>query len=247
MSNLNKIIAKLEVLAPLALAEDWDNTGWQVYLGNEDVKKVMLALSPTLDVVEQAISNGCELLITHHPLIFSGIKTLSVGKNTDLAVIKAIQGGMQVYAAHTNLDSTEGGIADVLVEKLGLRETSPLAGNLGRRGKIEARLDELISRIKKELNTDNLKLINPSGVKEVKNVAVMPGSGGSLIPALEGIDLYITGDVKYHDALEVKNFAVIDAGHFETERIIIPTLEKLLQDLGAEIFTAEESLPWEIV
>jgi len=249
MNNLNKIIAKIEAFAPLELAEKWDNTGWQVYLGNKNIKKVMLALSPTTDVVKQAVDKGCELLITHHPLIFLGIKNLSTSNNADMAVIKAIQGGLQIYAAHTNLDSAEGGIADILAEKLDLQDVSPIEGSLGRIGQLvqPMELTDLADKIKTRLNTSKLKLINPSNIQKIKNIAVLPGSGGGLIPHAEGIDLYITGDVRYHDALGVKNFAVIDAGHFETEKIVLDSLEKLLQEFEIEIFIAKEHVPWEII
>ncbi len=253
MENLNKIIAKIEQFAPLELAESWDNSGWQLYLGNKTINKIMLAVSPTIDVIEDAVNKGCDLLITHHPLIFSGIKSLSTDNYSDLPLIKAVQNNLQIYSAHTNLDVTKGGIADLLAEKIGLKGIChlniPENGNFGRQGELKnsENLIELVDKIKKALDIDKLKLINPSEVQNIKTVAVVPGSGGSFIADLQDIDLYITGDIKYHDALTVKDFAVIDIGHLESEKIILEKLANLLKKLDAEIFIAEEKTPWELV
>ncbi len=253
MNNLSLIISKIEEFAPPGLAEEWDNSGWQVYLGNNQIKKVMLALSPTIDVIESAVKEGCELLITHHPLLFSGIKTISAENYANLPLIKAMQSNLQVYCAHTNLDSTQGGIADVLAKMLGLNKVCPIEGTdetgLGRKGELcqPENLAGFIRKLKQILNTGQLKLINPGNIEKVRTIGLLPGSGGSFIPSLKGIDLYVTGDVKYHEALMVNDFAVIDAGHFETEKIILPVLKDLLSEFNAEILIAREKLPWEII
>ena len=98
------------------------------------------------------------------------------------------------------------------------------------------------------LNVPKIKLINPSKIKNVSRIAVCPGGGSDFITKLRGIDVFVTGDVKYHNALEVKDFAVIDAGHFETERIIFSYLkEMLLTKFDVEIFIANEKAPWEFI
>lgn len=250
MNNLDVIISKIEEFAPLGLAQEWDNSGWQVYLGNNTINKIMLALSPTIDIIEDSINKGCELLITHHPLIFSGIKSVSSQNSVTMPVIKAIQGNLQIYCAHTNLDVTEGGIADVLVNMLNLENSENLnMSGIGRKAKLPQpeSLDFVINKIKQVLNIEKLRLINPAGIKNIRSIAVLPGSGGSILPDLEGVDLYITGDIKYHDALFVKEFAVIDAGHPETERIILPVLKELLEEFDTDIFIAEDRLPWNYV
>ncbi len=217
MVNLKQIITKLEAFAPPELAEEWDIPGWQVYLGNNNINKIMLALSPTDDVVDNAVEKGCELLITHHPLFY----------------VSFTYKKLQIYSAHTNLDFAPGGIADLLRKMFALEKEVPLS--------------EMVNRVKNALNVDKIKLINPDNIQSVSKIEVMPGSGGGLIPELSGVDLYITGDVKYHNALEVKGFAVIDAGHFETERIILPVLKELLSEFDIEIFIAEEKPPWVFV
>ena len=254
MTDLNKIIEKIEKFAPPELASDWDNSGWQVYLGNNSANKILLALTCTLDIVEQAIKNNCNLIISHHPLIFEKINKISTENSALLPVIKAIQNNIQVYSAHTNLDSTEGGIADKLAELLKLKnitllEQIPEDSLLGRVGKFaeEKELNIFIEELKKILKTDNIKLINPSNKTKIRKVAVIPGGGASFIPKLKGIDVLITGDVKYHNALETKDFAIIDAGHFETERVILSVLKELLSEFPVKTFIAEEKSPWEIL
>ncbi|EKE02735.1 MAG: hypothetical protein ACD_20C00337G0006 [uncultured bacterium] len=254
MAKVNKIIDKIEKFAPLELQSEWDNSGWQVYLGNSDVKKVLLALSPTFDVIEQAIKLGCNLIIAHHPMIFGKINKIKSGNYTGLAIIKAIQNNIQIYSAHTNLDVVQNGVADKLAALLDLNniraiEETALNSGFGRVGELEKveNLDEFLGKLKQILNVENLKLINPSNKEKIKRIAVCPGSGGDFIKDLRDIDLYITGDIKYHTALEVDNMVVVDAGHLETERIILSDLKELLDDLDIEIIMAQESSPWQVV
>lgn len=254
MENLSKIIKKIENFAPPELASDWDNSGWQVYLGNNSVNKILLALTCTSDVIEQAIENNCDLIISHHPLIFEKFNKISSENSTSQALIKAIQNNIQIYSAHTNLDSTQGGIADKLAELLNLKNVKNLKklsedSQLGRIGELEEEkdLNIFIKELKEIIKINKIKLINPSNKTKIRKIAVVPGSGAGFISKLKDIDVYITGDVKYHDALEVKDFIVIDAGHFETERIILPVLKELLVEFGAEILFADEKSPWEIL
>lgn len=250
MSKTNEIIAKIEKFAPPCLAEEWDNSGWQIFLDIQEVNKVMIALSPTPDVIEKAVNNRYELLITHHPLFFSGLKSLSEKDYVGSSVIQAIQNHLQIYSAHTNLDAARGGIADVFANMLKLKNILPLQpDNVDKPGRIgefqqEKSIDLLVKELKTLLNTDGLKVINPSNIEKIRTVSILPGSGGSFIPFIN-TDLYITGDVKYHDALLADNTVVIDAGHFESERIILPVLKDfLLKEFQLEIGIAEENVPW---
>ncbi|OGI21669.1 MAG: Nif3-like dinuclear metal center hexameric protein [Candidatus Melainabacteria bacterium RIFOXYA12_FULL_32_12] len=254
MVKTNKIIDKVEQFAPLSLQSEWDNSGWQIYLGNFDVDRVLLALSPTLDVIDQAISKNCGLIIAHHPMIFGKMSKIKANNFTGSTIIKSIQNNIQIYSAHTNLDAVKNGVADKLAGLLNLDniqiiEETGLSSGFGRIGELakEENLDEFLKKLKQILNVSSLKLINPSGRKKIRRVAVCPGSGGDFIRNLRDVDLYITGDIRYHTALEIDNMVVVDAGHLETERIILNTLKELLQDLEIQIFIAEENSPWQIV
>ncbi|MEI7474220.1 MAG: Nif3-like dinuclear metal center hexameric protein [bacterium] len=245
MVKSSKIIAKIEKFAPHELACEWDNSGWQVFCNNNDIKKVMLALNPDEEVINQAITNNCNLLITHHPLIFSKINRLSIKNPNQSVIIKAIQNELNIYSAHTNLDKTEGGTGDYLAEILGLTGIETIEefvkkGSLAKPVSIE----KFALTVKKVVNTDCLRIINNANTEMVKNVALCTGSGADFIHKLRDIDVYITGDVKYHNALNAIKFAVIDAGHFETEVLYLPVIKKLLSDLDIEIIIAEEKSPW---
>ena len=120
MAEIQSIIKKIEDFAPPETAEDWDNTGWQINLGIKEVNNVMVCLSVTPQIIEQAINNNCGLIISHHPLIFNGIKKISDENVLNKLIISCIQNNIQVYSAHTNLDCTQGGVNDILCEKLGL-------------------------------------------------------------------------------------------------------------------------------
>lgn len=242
--KIKEIIAELENFAPLELSETWDNTGWQIKLDLEETEKVLLALSPTLDVIEQAKAQGCNLIITHHPLFFSKITRITPSLYSNKIAIEAIRNDIQIYCAHTNLDKTEGGINDKLAEILGLQDIQT-QGAFVRTGEIkEIELENFIKIVKSKLSCDKIKLINPLGITTVKKVAVCSGIGGEFINAINA-DIFITGDVKYHSALEILDKAVLDAGHFETERVILPVLKELLAP--CEIIIANEQRPWVII
>ena len=254
MVNLKEIIEKIEQFAPSELASDWDNSGWQVNLGNKSVNKILLALSPTLNVINQAAEAKCDLIISHHPLIFGKLSKISADNETSKAIITAIQNNIQIYSVHTNLDSCEGGIAEELAKVLGLKniitpEYLQEDASYVRIGELEntKTISDFAQEVKKSLQVYKIKLINNTEIKEIKKVAVVPGSGASLIPKLRNIDALVTGDVKYHDALDAKNFIVIDAGHYETEQIIFHKLKELLKEFNIKVIIAEESPPWEII
>lgn len=251
MTELDKIIVKIEQFAAPELACDWDNSGWQVFLGNMQVNRALLAITITDDILEQAIANDCNLIIAHHPLIFEKINKISTQDAVSALLVKAIHNNIQIYSAHTNLDSCKGGVADVFAKLLGLNNIKVLdkETGLGRIGEFENEKDviKFICELKEILNIQNIKIINTSNIISVKKVAVIPGSGASYIKNIKDIDVLITGDVKYHDALDAKNFAVIDAGHFETERPVLNHIKQLLSHLDLEILIAKEKSPWEFL
>lgn len=249
MNNLDEIIKKIENYAPPSLASEWDNSGWQIFLGNNTVNKVLIALTPTLEVINQAIDKKCDLIICHHPLLFEKINKISVNNHLDQVFIKAIQNNIQIYSAHTNLDTTRGGIGDRLAEIFEL-ENIEIIENFIRVGSLkrEELTVNFIKLIKDRLNIEKIKIINPDKKKTVKKVAVCPGSGADLIDKLPyDVDIYITADIKYHQAIEVKNLTVADAGHYETERIILPVIKDLISSPELEVIIADETSPWNIL
>lgn len=242
--KIKDIIAKIEDFAPPELASDWDNTGWQIKLDYEETDKILLALSPTPDVVEQAKELGCGLIVTHHPLFMREIKKITPDIFNNKVAIEAIRNNIQIYSAHTNLDKTQGGINDVLAQILGLKEIEG-AGEFVKTGMIDATpLEDFAHQVKEILGCENIKIINPQAVNIVWKVALCSGSGADLINSCDA-DVFITGDVKYHSAIEALDKAVFDVGHFESERVILPVLQELLTDV--DTFIATEKDPWTII
>jgi len=248
MVLVDDVINVIEKFAPLDLAEDWDNSGWQINLGNKEANNVLVCLSLTPAVLQQAINNKCDLIIAHHPLIFKEFKKVKYETVTQKLIVDCIKNNIQVYSAHTNLDCAEGGVNDTLCEKLGLIDIqtkdkfikiAKLPENLN--------LDAFILKLKISLNSPKIKIINPSNIQTIEKVALCCGSGSEFLNELTDVDAFITGDVRYHTALEVKDMVLIDAGHFETEKIILQTLKNLLHSVAPEIIVAKEVEPWMIV
>ena len=119
MAKTADIIKILEDYAPPELAENWDNSGWQVFLGNDNTTKVLVCLTVTNDVINQAVELGCNLIVSHHPVIFKPLKVLQ-----DVKLIKAVQRGIQIYSLHTNCDKTNKGTSDILAQKLNLKKVA---------------------------------------------------------------------------------------------------------------------------
>ena len=248
MVKVENVIKTIEKLAPAELAESWDNSGWQINLGKKSAKNVLLCLSVTPDILSQAVNNGCDLIISHHPLFFTEFKKISPDSITQKLLVEAVKNGIQIYSAHTNLDKAKGGVNDILCEKLGLSPKKTICdyvkiSNLSE----EVDLDDFIIRLKLSLNVSKIKIINPDNIQKIRRIAVCSGSGGDFASELSGVDAFITGDIKYHTALDVQNMVLIDAGHFETERIILETIKNLIKKEAPDAVIAKEKEPWIVV
>lgn len=252
----------LDSVAPPALAEAWDNVGLQVGDPGRTVKNIWIALDPTYPVVKAACRQKIDLLVTHHPLLFKPLQSLNfrtpVGSMIDLAV----RHHLAIVAAHTNLDSALGGINDILAGRIGLFNLKPLVRaqepqrfqdndyppvaadqgpGIGRVGLLESALDlkTLASQIKIKLKLPYLKLAGDSALP-VEKVAVCSGSGAGLLADFfaSGAQVFISGDLGYHDArdVEASNLGLIDIGHFASEHLIV----RELADKLAGIFAASK-------
>lgn len=249
MIKTNEIIKEIEKFAPVETAQNWDNAGWQIYLGNEEIQKIMLCLSVTQNVISQAVEKGCDLIISHHPILFNPIKKITNNTISEKIIVEAIKNDIQIYSAHTNLDIANGGVNDVLCERLGIDVIENRCDDFVKIAKLPEAIDidSFILKLKISLNVSKIKIINPSDKKFVQTIAVCSGSGGSFAGELKDVDVFITGDVKYHNALDVQNIILIDAGHFETERIVLQSLKNMLEKVTKDIIIAKEKEPWIIV
>lgn len=228
--KVRDIVAEIENIAPLSFQEKYDNSGLVVGSLDSEVSKIILALDVTEDVIDEAINFGAELIISHHPLIFSGLKSVTGETYIERCVIKAIRSGISIYSSHTNIDSVIGGVSYKMAERVGLQGLSFLSSEDGEnRGfgvvgeLIEAMpLSDFLDKLKFDFNLSSLRYTSYD--KKIKRVALCGGSGASLIGCAlnKGVDAYVTGDIKYHDFFNTeKRLSLIDIGHFESEQCIL--------------------------
>lgn len=246
MQHSNKITVRsvadaLEAFAPLALQESYDNAGLQVGDPGMVVSGVMLCLDVTEDVIEEALAMGCNMVVSHHPLIFRGLKSLTGANEVERAVILALRCKIAIYSAHTNLDSTPGGVSHEMGHMLGVRNAMPLEvsrtdpeAGLGIVGEIKPTPKlEFLRKVKEVFGVKALRFSAQSAALVVKRVAVCGGSGASLLgKAIEaGADVMITGDVKYHDYTSYsQRILIADIGHFEGELCAEKILWRIIRE-----------------
>ena len=234
LATVNDLVELLEELMPSNLAEDWDNVGLMLGRKGKTVKKILLALDLSKEVVEQAVAQKIDLIVTHHPAIFKKLKRVVDNDWQQDLLLTLAENGIAVYSAHTNLDCVSTGVNDVLAKLLKLEDIEVLddSNGLGRIGVVEeASLVEYAQAVKAALIADYV-VIGDAG-KQVRKVAVCGGAGSDLIDLAlaKGADTLVTGDVKYHSAQQAvfSGLNIIDAGHQPTE---LPVLEKLADRLS---------------
>lgn len=241
--RVGRIIEWLEELAPAALAESWDRVGLQIGDPDEEVWHVLVALTLTQDVVEQAIAHGVQLIVVHHPPLFRPLGQIRWDRPDGNLLRQLVSAGISVYVSHTNFDVASRGMNDILARRLELQECEPLAyrpggdesEGMGRVGSLaEAMEPEAFLRfVHERLEVSAVRCCGPMP-ERVRRVAVMGGSGASFIEAAHaaGADVFITGDVDFHDAIHSNDLRLwtIDAGHFATERWVVPFWTEYLRD-----------------
>lgn len=220
--NKYGIVKKIEDFAPLFTQEKWDASGWIVDCASAEVKKIMFALTITEQVYEQAITQNCDMIISHHPLFFVPFKY----KN------------LNMYCAHTNLDRAKGGTTDLILEKLGLNGSGE---DFVRIVNLEKPISVMEFKKQLKMISPNLRYINNSNMQEISTIGFCAGSGSEFISETQ-CDAFVTGDLKFHTALEAKP-VVFDIGHFESE-IFAPELLKKITDVGEKGVIADEKSPF---
>lgn len=237
MTAVGDILSYLETLAPRSMKMDWDNVGLLCGGKNRPVTKVLVALDPFEGVCKEAAQWGAELILTHHPLIFSPLKSVTDETSIGRAVQLLCSAGISAINAHTNLDCAPGGVNDCLAQTLGLSDVQVIApagvDELGRpwgllrQGAVEIQpLSDFLPHVKEALHCDGLRYVN--GGKPVHRVAVGGGACASeLMDAVHaGCDTFVTADVKYNQFWDAHDLGLnlIDAGHFATENPVVSLL-----------------------
>ncbi len=231
----------LNSIAPFALQEEWDNSGLLIGSGENDVGRAYVCLDCTADAVKKAAELSCELIISHHPVIFSPLKSLP-GNG---AAYLAAKNGVSVICAHTCFDFAEGGVSDTLAGVLGLKNIRKAPGGEYTLGETEkTSVSVLAKKVKEKLNA-RVSFVN--GELEAETVAVCGGAGFDFVfdAKKNGAGVYVTGECGYHDFLEAAsdNIGLIAAGHFETEVKAMKPLKERLEKNFPEIcfILADES------
>jgi len=224
-----EIIKNIENIAPIESAEAWDCVGFMVETPKIEVLKLMLCLTPTQDIINQARAQNCDMIISHHPLFYVPVEWCKI----------------DIYSAHTNLDKASCGTTETLIDKLGLRKfVKPLEHKFLKGidfGKSVA-IEDFVSILKQV--SPNLRYVNNNGREFVRKIAFCAGSGSEFISEAKelGFDTLVTGDLKFHTALD-SEIVVFDIGHFESEIIVLPELAKLIGQ-GVEVVYADEKSPF---
>ena len=249
MATVADILKFIESLAPPYMAQSWDNVGLLCGRKDRPVRRILVALDPFASVINEAIRENCDLIVTHHPLIFGNSLT-AVNEDTQTGenLLTLMEHGIAAFNAHTNLDLAPGGVNDVLAATLGLQEISVITPEgtdaqgrpygLLRRGTVtEQTLEAFLAHVKSVLGCQGLRYVN--GGRPVRAVAVGGGScGDGMHEALAaGCDTFVTADIKYNQfrtAFEL-GLNLIDAGHFHTENPTMPVLAEKLREEFPEI------------
>jgi len=241
--TLFELYQYLEEKMPESLREDWDNDGMMCCTDSlAEVKRVLVCLDVTEEMVDYAIESGFDLIISHHPLIFRPISSVTDTGNISRKLIKLIESGVAVFSFHSRADKCDGGVNDILCDLLGIFDAEPFGeGGLGRIGRLneEITLEDFVYRVKQTLGSDMVRYSD--GLNSVKRVAVVGGDGKDFVSdALHmGADTYVSGRLSYNVMQEAADMGInlIEAGHYFTEFPITEYFCEIIEKLDSDIYT----------
>lgn len=224
MAKVKDFYGYLNSIAPFETQEDWDNSGMLVGDMNAEVKKAAVVLDITHEEIKKAKAIGADLIISHHPVIFNPIKSVTKGS----VPYELVASSINALCCHTPLDIADGGTNDSLAELLGINVTRA-DDSILRLGTVEPTTAQKLAG--KIANTLNTKVRYADAGRKIEKIAICTGAGCSLIEAAGEIDAFITGDASHHNFLDCiqAGITLIAAGHYETEIIVVPVLVKKLQ------------------
>lgn len=234
--KLNTFCEKMDAIAPKELALSYDNVGLLIGPDHDEIKKVLVALDLTVSVAHEAIDGGYDLVLTHHPIFWDPIKSVSPDTAETAAAYLLIRHGIGHFAAHTNLDACKGGVNDVLADLLSLEDVRPLPPeNLGRIGMLSAPMSfyDFAVLCDERLHTKGRFAENMN--RMIRTVAVIGGSGGSDVKCVHsaGCDAFVTGEMKHSQAMLAEHLGLCCCvmGHYETEfPVLKPLISRLQRD-----------------
>ena len=244
MATVREIYQYLDGLAPFSLQMDFDNAGFLVGRGDRTVDKVLVSLDITEEVVAEAAQLGCQLIVSHHPVIFFPAKSVTDATPDGRILLSLVEHNIAAVCAHTNLDAVCGGVNDALARKLGLTNIEQLKqdgvdssgrpygiGRVGNTAGVPMYAPAFAAFVKETLGANGVRFVDAR--RPVRRVAVGGGACADMLKdALAlGCDTFVTADVKYNGFLDAKALGVnlIDAGHYPTEQVVVPVLAKWLE------------------
>ena len=254
--KIKDVISALDSFAPLPLQEDYDNAGLQVGLTEVEVSGALLCLEATEKTVDEAVEKGCNLIVTHHPLIFHKLSQVSDGDYVQRTVMKAIRNGIAIFSMHTNLDSVEGGVNYMMARRLGMEmgtvrllgehEVQGVKGGLGIVGEFAESMsaEAFIERVKDVFGV-RCAMTNELLRRPVKRVAICGGAGSFMLPqAVEaGADAFLTGEMHYHEYFgREQQIQIVVIGHYESEQYTIQLLEEIINGKCPEVKTCKTEI-----
>jgi len=259
-TTINDVVAFLDATFRPELQEDYDNAGFLLGDGNCPYKGSLVALDLTPEVIGEAAGQGLNLIVTHHPFIFGGLKRITDRSEAGRMVMKLVREGISVYAAHTNLDNLPWGVNGILAEKLGLKDCrilcrqeadAPYETGAGMVGELPRAMeaDKFLMKVKELTGQPSIRTSRHDPKRKVKRVALCGGAGGFLTgnAIAAKADLFLTSDLKYHDFQRGEDRVILaDAGHYETEQfakeIISRTISEKFCNFACRISERQESI-----
>ena len=250
MAKVNEIYRYLDGIAPFSLQMSFDNAGFLVGRGEAQVEHILVALDITEQVIAEAVQTGCQLIVSHHPIIFQPARSITDQDPTGRCLLALAENRLAAICAHTNLDAVWGGVNDALASRLSLSNVGQLhqdgldsqgqaygIGRVGRAHRPGLSPKEYAAFVKEALDSACVRYVD--GGKPVEKVAVGGGACGSMLEdaLAQGCDTFVTADLKYNQFLDAKALGLnlMDAGHFPTENVVCPILVRRLAEAFPEV------------
>ena len=235
---IQDIMQAMEEIAPAHLAASWDNSGFAIGNPNQTVEKILLTIDVTPETIAEAMAEKCQLIISHHPLLFHPCKNIITTQGTGQLIQQLLKEDIALFSAHTNLDHAAQGVNHALAAALGLTNIQAISDdneNPTFMGKFPKPItgEQLITIIKTTLNISHFSAVALDLQKAYQKIAVCGGAGADLWQDAQqsGADCLITAEGKHHIGLDAQQagFCLIDAGHYDTEKLVLPALKSFLE------------------
>ena len=243
--KIKEVLSALERFAPLPLQEDWDNAGLQIGLTETEASGALLCLDVNEDIVDEAIAKGCNIIVSHHPLLFRGLKCISGADYVQRSVIKAIKHDICIVSMHTNMDNARGGVNFKIAEKIGLDDVRFFAAKAdedagsGVVGVLPSPMNarDFIMLVKKAFGVE-CAMCNELLQRPVRKVAICGGAGDFLLPQAisEGADAFITGEMHYHVYFgNEQKIQICVIGHYQSEQFTSEIFKSIISEACDEL------------